>query len=93
MSIIRDDCRGRDEIRRGLAEYYKSTPASGGTVNQEQSGFVLHTTGDPDTFIVEIDAVLETETGPTTMSLVQIFRLRDGEIAQMRDYFDPKSVS
>jgi limonene-1,2-epoxide hydrolase len=34
-----------------------------------------------------LDAPLVPEAQRTTMSLVQIFRLRDGQIAMLRDYF------
>jgi limonene-1,2-epoxide hydrolase len=34
-----------------------------------------------------LDASLVPEAQRTTMSLVQIFRLRDGQIAMLRDYF------
>ena len=52
-----------------------------GTVDFEQSGYVLHDTADPDVFIAEIDTVLESASGQRmTMSLVWIFRVRDGQI-------------
>ena len=39
-------------------------------------------------FIAEIDVAFDEADGRrTTMSLVQIFRLRDGQIAMLRDYF------
>jgi uncharacterized protein len=45
-------------------------------------------TADPDVFIVEIDVAFDEADGrQTTMSLVQIFRLREGRIAMLRDYF------
>jgi limonene-1,2-epoxide hydrolase len=31
--------------------------------------------------------------GPATVSLVQIFRIRDGKIALLRDYFAPGLVT
>jgi hypothetical protein len=88
--------QGREEIRRELAAYYRRPPkpGPGRTVNPQASRYVLHDTGDPDVFIVEIDAAFD---GPgsgvtTTMSLVQIFRLRDGQIAMLRDYFASDEV-
>jgi ketosteroid isomerase-like protein len=75
---------GRAQIRAGVAAYYQM-PAPAGTVDFEQSAYVLHATDEPDTFIVEIDTVL---TDPDSrMSLVQIFRVQDGLILQLRDYF------
>jgi ketosteroid isomerase-like protein len=85
---------GPAQIRDGLAAYYQRSPAdTGQKVDTDQSRFVLHTTGDPGAFIVEIDTVLTGPEGTTTMSLVQIFRTLDGKIAMMRDYFAPETVA
>jgi ketosteroid isomerase-like protein len=46
--------------------------------------------------MAEIDAAFDEADGRrTTMSLLQIFRLRDGKIAKLRDYFSelPSVVS
>jgi uncharacterized protein len=78
---------GRDAIRAGIGVYHQQ-PAYEGVVNLERSAYVLHDTADPDVFIAEIDAAFDEAGGRrTTMSLVQIFRLRDGQIAMLRDYF------
>ena len=78
---------GRDEIRAGTSLYHQRA-ADLGTMIPERSGYVLHDTADPDVFIAEIDVAFDQAGGPrTTMSLVQIFRLRDGRIARLRDYF------
>jgi ketosteroid isomerase-like protein len=78
---------GRDAIRAGTALYHQR-PADPGTINLERSAYVLHDTADPDVFVAEIDVALDQPGGrQTTMSLVQIFRLRDGRIAVLRDYF------
>ncbi|MEJ3749864.1 nuclear transport factor 2 family protein [Actinomycetes bacterium KLBMP 9797] len=74
---------GRDEIRAGMATYYQR-PADTRTVDLAKTGYVLHTTADPDVFIAEIDAGFEDGSG---MALVQIFRVRDGKITLLRDYF------
>ena len=80
---------GRDAIRAGTGAYQRD-PAYQGTVNFEQSGYVLHETADPDVFIAEIDTVFDGAGGQrTTMSLVKIFRVRDGQIVSLRDYFTP----
>jgi uncharacterized protein len=81
---------GRDAIRAGTSAYHRQ-PTDQGTMNLERSAYVLHDTADPDVFIAEIDVAFDQADGrPTTMSLVQIFRLRDGQIATLRDYFvDP----
>ncbi|NUT98786.1 MAG: nuclear transport factor 2 family protein [Saccharothrix sp.] len=86
---------GREAIRTGMAAYYERLAANpgGGAVNTEKSGFVLHQTADPDVFIAEIDPVLDVAGTTVTLALVQIFRLRDGKIARLRDYFAPDTVS
>jgi hypothetical protein len=75
---------GREAIRAGVAAYYE-IPVLLGKVDAARSGYVLHDTADPDTFIAEIDTVLEDP--DNRMSLVQIFRVREGLIATLRDYF------
>jgi ketosteroid isomerase-like protein len=80
---------GRAAISAG-SRAYQRVPAYQGTVNFEQSAYVLHETADPDVFIAEIDTVFEEpDGGRTTMSLVKIFRVRDGQIVSLRDYFTP----
>jgi limonene-1,2-epoxide hydrolase len=59
-------------------------------VNADRSRYVLHTTSDPDVFIVEIDAAMDGPTQTTIMPQVKIFRIRDGKIVQLRDYFAPE---
>ena len=83
---------GRAEIRAGMAAHYRSSADTGGTVNVEQSRYVLHTTADPDVFIAEIDTVLDGADEARPMSLVQIFRVSDGKIALLRDYFAADTV-
>lgn len=91
---------GREEIRRTMAAYYERQGKDGRTPNLEKSGYTLHTTADPDVFIAEIDTVFDgggdgdgggREGGAdVAVSLVQIFRIRDGKIARLRDYFPPE---
>ncbi|GGU03236.1 nuclear transport factor 2 family protein [Streptomyces violascens] len=85
---------GREEIRSAMAAYYEQQGKDGRTPNLEKSGYVLHTTADPDVFIAEIDTVFDGEEdgddGDVCVSLVQIFRIRDGKIARLRDYFAPE---
>jgi len=78
---------GRAAIRAGTSVYHQQ-PADQGAINLERSAYVLHDTTDPDVFIAEIDVAFDEADGRrTTMSLLQIFRLRDGQIAMLRDYF------
>ncbi|GAA4974003.1 nuclear transport factor 2 family protein [Actinoplanes utahensis] len=85
---------GRDAIRAGISAYHRQ-PAYQAAMNRERSALVLHDTTDPDVFIAEIDVAFDEPGGRrTTMSLVQIFRLRDGRIAKLRDYFaEPPSAA
>jgi limonene-1,2-epoxide hydrolase len=73
---------GREAIRAGIGAYHEE-PAFQGEVDVARSAYVLHDTTDRDVFIAEIDTVLNGGAVP----LVQIFRVRDGRIARLRDYF------
>ncbi|MFI9381294.1 nuclear transport factor 2 family protein [Kutzneria sp. NPDC052558] len=77
---------GRAAIRAGIRQYHQDLDVPG-AVNIQESRYCLHTV-DPSTFVVEIDTVFDLPDGSrSTMSFVQIFRLRDGKIARLRDYF------
>ncbi|WP_172381710.1 nuclear transport factor 2 family protein [Streptomyces sp. MNP-20] len=86
---------GRAEIRTAMAAYYERQQQDGRVPNLEKSGYVLHTTTDPDVFVAEIDTVFDGRAGEddVSVSLVQIFRVRDGRIARLRDYFAPDLVN
>ncbi|AUY53163.1 nuclear transport factor 2 family protein [Streptomyces sp. CB01881] len=84
---------GREEIRRAMAAHYGGQAADDRVPNVEKSAYVLHTTSDPDVFIAEIDTVFDGDGEDVAVSLVQIFRIRDGRIAHLRDYFAPGLVS
>jgi hypothetical protein len=83
---------GREAIRAGMGAYHQE-PLFAGRVDTAMSRYVLHDTTDPDVFIAEIDTVVEGPHGHrTTWPLVQIFRLREGQIAMLRDYFPVPST-
>ncbi|MFG1605320.1 nuclear transport factor 2 family protein [Actinoplanes sp. NPDC049265] len=82
--LVPDRLTGRDAIRAGIGVYQRDP---GGTINIPQTRYQLHQSTDPEVFVAEMDVALDTPAGPRTMSLVQIFRLRDGLIAHLRDYF------
>ncbi|MDH6133746.1 ketosteroid isomerase-like protein [Kitasatospora sp. MAA4] len=84
---------GREEIRTAMAAYYEQPVKGAGSPNFEKSGYVLHTTADPDVFIAEIDTVFDGDGAEVSVSLVQIFRVRDGKIARLRDYFAPELMN
>ncbi|BCY12733.1 nuclear transport factor 2 family protein [Actinoplanes sp. L3-i22] len=71
---------GRDAIRAGIGAFQQDDP---GETDLARTGYVLHETADPDVFITEIDSVV----GGEPYALVQIFRVREGRIASLRDYF------
>jgi hypothetical protein len=67
---------------------YHRQPSYQAAINLERSAYLLHDTMDPDIFLAEIDVAFDEAGGRrATMSLVQLFRLRDGQIAMLRDYF------
>jgi ketosteroid isomerase-like protein len=76
---------GRAAVRDGIGAVQQD-PRSAETVDFARSGSVLHDTADPDVFVVEIDTVFASG---RSMSLVWIFRVRDGLIVRLRDYFRP----
>jgi len=76
-----------------MAAYYQRSANAGQAADTGKSRYLLHTTADPGVFIAEIDTVLNGPGGTTTISLVQIFRVCDGKIALLRDYFAPGLVS
>lgn len=85
---------GRDQIRTGMAAYHQRLPETTGRVDISKSRYVLLVTVDPDVFIAEADTILSGPEGTTTtISLVQIFRIRDGKIALLRDYFAPEHLT
>jgi ketosteroid isomerase-like protein len=81
--------QGQDQLREGFAAYHRAAPDDTGKPDPTRSGLVLHSTTDPDVFIAELDAVLTDGAETTEMSLAQIYRLQNGKIAHLRDYFTP----
>jgi ketosteroid isomerase-like protein len=78
---------GRDAIRAGTRLYHQQ-PTYQATMNLERTRYLLHDTQDPDIFMAEIDVAFDEADGRRTrMSLLQIFRVRDGQIELFRDYF------
>ncbi len=62
-------------------------------MNEEKSRAVVHTTADPDVFVVEIDTAFDSPDGTRIVVLLKIFRMRDGQIVSLRDYFSPDLVT
>ena len=80
---------GHDQLRDGFTRYHQASDAGTRRADPAKSRYELHTTADPAVFIAEIDATLTGDTDEVTMSLVQIFRIHDDQIALLRDYFRP----
>lgn len=93
-SVFPRRLEGREEIRGALKAFHQRStdPDRMVAVDVGESRYVLHVTSDPDVFIAEIDTAVEVASEAMTMSLVQIYRLRDGKIALLRDYFAPEHV-
>jgi hypothetical protein len=73
MPVLKNRRRGRRSD--GESETFQQEPALPGTA-------------DADVFITELDTVPDRPGGQREqVSLVQIFRIRDGRIAVLRDYF------
>jgi len=66
---------------------------AGLAVNEEKSRSVVHTTADSNVFVVEIDTAFDGAVGIRFVSLLKIFRMRDGEVVLLRDYFSPDLVT
>ena len=91
---------GREQIRTGLAEYYhrwagdqQQAGLAGLAVNEEKSRSVVHTTADSNVFVVEIDTAFDGPDEIRIVSLLKIFRMRNGQIVLLRDYFSPDLVT
>jgi len=79
---------GHEQLREGFPAYHRAAEGGGGMrPDFDKSRVEVHSTADPEVFVVELDTVLTDGTDSVTMSLVQIFRLRAGKIALLRDYF------
>jgi uncharacterized protein len=84
---------GREEIRRHLhAALGRSVEAGRRILGYD--AVVLHETNDPEVIIVEFD--LQGEVALTgqgyQVPYVQVFRIRDGQILSMRDYFSAERL-
>jgi ketosteroid isomerase-like protein len=83
---------GREAIRAAMADYYRR-PRPAYVVDPDRSRYALHETADPEVFVAELDGVATLEGREVALPIVRIFRLRDGEIALLRDYFTPDLVA
>lgn len=85
---------GRDEIRRVLAGFHARNRVGGDVrIDRDQSQRIVHETTDPAVFVTEIDVRMHLAGVERDMSLVQIYRVHDGQIVLLRDYFSPDEVA
>jgi ketosteroid isomerase-like protein len=83
---------GREEIRKLLVRLHEGTRRAPATVGEGDASVVWHETADPEVGIAEIDARMTTADGTVQRTLVQIYRVRDGEIVSLRDFWDGDEV-
>ena len=85
---------GREQIRGHLTAAMRRSRAAGGRMIAYDA-VVVHETTDPEVIIVEFDLMGElSATGQTyQLPYVQVFRIRDGAIVTMRDYFSGKRLA
>jgi uncharacterized protein len=84
---------GREQIRRHMSSALTRSWESGRRF-LGYDDLVVHETSDPEVIIVEFDLHGQTPAGQTyQLPYVQVFRVRDGEILSMRDYFSSERLA
>lgn len=74
---------GRDEIVNWVAAGWKASPLK----YERYRTLVIHRTSDPDTIIVEQEALgTSASTGEFTLPNIIVLTVRNGQIARLRDY-------
>jgi uncharacterized protein len=83
---------GRAEIRRVLGPAVRRARERHRIVRYDP--LVVHETADPEAIVVEFDLHGEVlATGePYRISYIQVLRARGGEIASLRDYWNPQAL-
>ena len=84
---------GREAIRQLLLRLHEGAKEDPVIINEGDAKLVMHETGDPQVVIAEIDVVVTKAEGVSDRSLVQIYRVRDGQITLLRDYFDGNEMA
>src|SRR4051794_14304650 len=72
---------GRDEIMRVLGTLRANAP--GLVIDEARSKVVVHETADPEVIVVELDLAA----GDRSLPYVHVYRVRDGKILSLRDYW------
>lgn len=85
--------RGRENIRRMLFETKMSLERSRARPEGYRS-VVWHETTDPEVVIVEFEVYGKIgKNGTFSLPYIQVFRVRDGEIVSLRDYYTPGTMA
>jgi ketosteroid isomerase-like protein len=81
---------GREAIRRFLVPAGEAAKGSGRRILR-YNNVIVHETTDPDVIVVEFDLHGASDAGgPYQYAYIQVMRVRDDEIALLRDYIDPR---
>jgi ketosteroid isomerase-like protein len=86
--------QGREEIRRSLEPLWRQARQSGRRI----AGYdpvVVHQTLDPEVIVAEftLHGVLQGRGDAYRMSYVHVYRVRDGRILSLRDYWNPLALA
>jgi ketosteroid isomerase-like protein len=86
--------KGRDQIRSALLPLWERA-WNAGWRSTGYSPIVVHETLNPQLVVAEFDLYGEVAgTGETfQLAFVQIYRIKDGRIVSLRDYWNPQVVS
>jgi ketosteroid isomerase-like protein len=81
---------GRDAIVDWIAEGWRAAPLK----YERYRTLALHDTGDPDTIVVEQEALgTSTATGAFTPPNVVVLTTRGGQVRRLRDYVDVRAAA
>ncbi len=84
---------GRNAIRRLLEPSYRAARDAGRKII-EYRDTRIHDTGDPEVVVVEFTLLGQTADGSRyEFPFIQVLRVRNGEIVEMRDYFDSLALT
>jgi uncharacterized protein len=83
---------GREAIRQWSVAAVRA-PVRAGRVLTDYDVRALHETADPEVIVVEFDLCGSAAGEPLQLPYIQVFRVRNGEIVSLRDYFSAETVA
>lgn len=83
---------GRDAIRAALAPVWERARKTNRRITGHDR-VAFHETTDPEVVIVEFDVVGEAANGPFRQAMVNILRIRGGQVVLLRDFIDTGALS